>query len=476
MLLYNSTETIGGFMEAIKAYNILAVDDESSVLESVREILKSSPQFILETTTSAQSALKLVSENPRKFAIVLVDYLMPDMNGADLNRELLKINRDLILVMHSGDTTREALKESLLSGAVDFLEKGLPASELRKKIGMFCKKYEETIQTIEDEDLTPTSNEDLIQAAGMFGRSDELATVASMIQRAAILTTPILILGETGTGKEVVAKAIHNLSRRKSYNFIPVNMSAITSELFESQMFGHMKGSFTGAISNHQGHFKSANGGTIFLDEIGDMPLENQVKLLRVLQEKEVQMVGSTKPDKIDARVIAATNVNIYDAVHTGAFRKDLYYRLNIFPIELPPLRARPEDIKPLVLHFKKKYKGDKKVILMEVIRKFEKYKWPGNIRELEAEMQKLIEIIPDDKITLKHLDAKFFDEKNMNITDLTKYNYEEFKEFQRQQEIVYIQSQFKRFKSTREAASEGFKMPESSLRRKLSTFKINIK
>lgn len=301
MLLYNSTETIGGFMEAIKAYNILAVDDESSVLESVREILKSSPQFILKTTTSAQSAIKLISENPRKFAVVLVDYLMPDMNGADLNRELLKINRDLILVMHSGDTTREALKESLLSGAVDFLEKGLPASELRRKIGMFCKKYEETIQTIEDEDSTPTSNEDLIQAAGMFGRSDELASVASMIQRAAILTTPILILGETGTGKEVVAKAIHNLSRRKIYNFIPVNMSAITSELFESHMFGHIKGSFTGAISNHQGHFKSANGGTIFLDEIGDMPLENQVKLLRVLQEKEVQMVGATKPDKIVA-------------------------------------------------------------------------------------------------------------------------------------------------------------------------------
>ena len=461
-------------MGASKAYKILAVDDETRVLDSIREILKNNSEYVLETAESGLEAIRLIQKAPRKYAVILVDYLMPQMNGAETTKELLKINPDLLIAMHSGDISREALKESLLAGAVDFFEKGLPNSDLKQKIKAFCQKYEESIQALEEEE-TETSSESLIQSSGMFGASDELAIVAGKILKAAQIDTPILILGETGTGKEVVAKAIHRLSKRNNFNFIPVNMSAITSELFESQMFGHLKGSFTGAISNNIGHFKAANFGTIFLDEIGEMPIENQAKLLRVLQEKEVHAVGALKPEKINSRVVAATNVNIEEAVHDGLFRQDLYYRLNIFPIEIPPLRNRPKDIKSLVIHFKKKYKGEGKVILMEVIHKFEKYSWPGNIRELEAEVQKLIEIIPDNKITLKHLDSKFFDNKNLNTTDFTNYSYDEFKEMQKQTEVEYITSQFKRFKSRREAASEGFKMPVSTLRDRLQALNLKL-
>ncbi len=462
-------------MEAVKAYNILAVDDEARVLDSIREILKANSQFVLETASSGKEAISLIKKHPRKYAVVLVDYLMPDMNGAEVNRELLKINPDLILVMHSGDVSRDALKESLLSGAVDFLEKGLSAFELRRKVSAFCKKFEESTRSLEESEALQSTNEQLIQSTGMLGCSDELAKIASLIHRASKVDSPVLILGETGTGKEVVAKAIHRLSRRANLNFIPVNMSAITSELFESQMFGHLKGSFTGAIANHNGHFKAANGGTIFLDEIGDLPMENQAKLLRVLQEQEVQSVGAIRPEKINARIIAATNVDVEEAVRTGEFREDLFYRLHILPVRLPSLRERPEDIRSLVLHFKKKYKGDRKVILMEVIRKFESYKWPGNIRELEAEMQKLIEIIPDDKITVKHLDSKFFDEKNMHITTLGRYSYDEFKAYLRQLEIEYIENQRKRFKNVRRAAIEGFKVPESTLASRLKALDIKF-
>jgi two-component system nitrogen regulation response regulator NtrX len=460
-------------MQAYKAFNILAVDDEIEVLNSIREILTASPECILETVRSGKDALKLIQNSPKKYSVILVDYLMPDMNGAETTKEILKINPDLLIAMHSGDSSREALKESLLAGAVDFFEKGLPANELKQKIKAFCQKYEESIKSLEDEDVS--SNEEIIRSTGMFGVSEELSIVAKNIIRAAQVDTPILILGETGTGKEVVAKAIHKLSKRNNFNFIPVNMSAITTELFESQMFGHLKGSFTGAISNSIGHFKAANCGTIFLDEIGEMPLENQAKLLRVLQEKEVQAVGAIKPEKINSRVVAATNINIEDAVHTGRFRLDLFYRLNIFPIEIPPLRERSSDIRSLVIHFKKKYRGDNKTILMEVIHKFEKYKWPGNIRELESEVQKLVEIIPDQKITLKHLDSKFFEEKNLNITDITKLSYDEFKQHQKQLEVDYINAQFKRFKSTREAASDGFKIPESTLRGRLQALNLKI-
>lgn len=458
--------------------HLLAIDDESFVLDSIVDMLKEHSRILVETSNNAKDAIALISSHPAKYAVVLVDYLMPDMKGAELNRELLKINPDLIIAMHSGDSSREALKESLLSGAVDFIEKGLPASEFRAKILSFCQKFEETLENqLESifENSSQTDIEQTIQSVGMFGRSPEMLSVANKIKKAATVHSPVLITGESGTGKELVAKAIHNLSTRKSYNFIPVNMGAISHDLFESQMFGHLKGSFTGAIADKIGSFKAANHGTLFLDEIGDMRIDSQVKLLRALQEKEIQAVGANKPEKVDARIVAATNVNLDKAIKEGRFRQDLFYRLHVFPIQVPALRDRPQDIRSLVMHFKKKYRGEKKVFLMEVIRKFEQYRWPGNIRELESEMQKLIEITPEDKITLKHLDGKFFDESQMNVTDLTKLNYQEFKDRQKGEEINYIRSQLKRFGSTREAASEAFKTAESTIRSRINSLKIKM-
>lgn len=458
-----------------RGYNILVVDDEQAVLKSICDSLKIDERLSIDTVLNGREALKLVSKCPRKYAVILVDYLMPEMNGAELTKELLKINEDLVIAMLSGDTSRDALKQSLLSGAVDFLEKGLPVQEFRNKVLSFCKKYEAFFESCEEDELK-TSDEELIISTGMIGKSKSLAHLSSLIHRAANVTSNVLIYGESGTGKELVAKAVHNLSKRKNYNFVAVNMGAISPNLFESEMFGHIKGSYTGAMNDRIGYFKKANLGTIFLDEIGDMPLDQQVKLLRVLQEKEILPVGSNKVEKIDARVIAASNVDLEKAKNLGRFREDLFFRLSVFPLFVPALRDRPEDIKPLVLHFRKKYNGMKKVIFMEVIHKMAQYKWPGNIRELESEVQKLIEVIPDEKITLKHLDGKFFDESNFNSNEVSKLSYEEFKKYLKAQEADYLVNHIKKFKSLREAANEGLKIPLSTLQGKMEALNINLK
>ena len=461
-------------MESSKTLHILIIDDENEVVDSIRKSFSQDPSLQIEAALTGDDGVNLVKKNPRKFAVVLLDFLMPEKNGADVAKELLKINSDLIVVMHSGDTTRESVKESFKAGAVDFLEKGLSASELKSKVYSFCKKYEATIQTIEDVPVT-SSRTELIESAGLIGASDELAHVASLVHKAAQVDCSVLIQGESGTGKEVVAKSIHQLSKRNKYNFVPLNMGAITATLFESQLFGHLKGSFTGAMSDNLGSIRTANQGTLFMDEIGEMPKDQQAKILRVLQEKEVQAVGSNKIDKINARFVFTTNVDLEQAVADGSFRKDLFFRLNVFPILLPPLRERIKDIRPLVMHFKNKYKGQRKVILMEVIRQFEKYSWPGNIRELENEMQKLVEVIPDDKITLKHLDSKFFVAENVSGADLSQLNYQEFKDYARNLEANYIKKQVNRFKSLREAATEGLKISESTLRGRLVALNIKL-
>jgi DNA-binding NtrC family response regulator len=215
---------------------ILAIDDEPQVLTSIKDMLRSNSRIIVDTCTSATTAISLIRKYPRKYAVVLVDYLLPEMTGAELNRELLKINSDLVIAMHSGDTTRDALRKSLQAGAVDYLEKGISGHEFRAKIASFCKKYEEVIRSFE-EPLTLTEAEEHIKSIGMCGASPEMLSVANQVMAAARTNSNVIITGPSGTGKELVAKAIHNLSDRKNYNFIPVNMGAISRELFESQMF-----------------------------------------------------------------------------------------------------------------------------------------------------------------------------------------------------------------------------------------------
>jgi two-component system NtrC family response regulator len=294
-----------------------------------------------------------------------------------------------------------------------------------------------------------------------------------MVPKIARESANVLIQGETGTGKELVSKAIHNLSPRKNRQFIAINVGAFTDTLLESELFGHVKGAFTGAVENKIGKFKLADGGTLFLDEIGDMKLELQVKLLRVLQEGEFYPVGSNKPENVNVRIVAATHVNLEEAVKAGKFRQDLYYRLNILNIQVPALRERPQDIRPLVLHFQKKHRLTGKVFLMRAIRRMEKYGWPGNIRELEGEVQRLA-IVNDEAISDIHLSSKFFKVENLHTQEDQIASFEEIEMLKDRLEKRLIEESLKKSGKLTDAAGS-LNVPISTLHKKMKKHNLYL-
>lgn len=444
------------------AFNILVVDDEELALSTAKVVLEQEPEFVVHTASGASEAIRLVRSQPYLYAVVLLDLQMPEKDGAATAQELLAINPHLIVAINSGDYSRDALKKCFASGVVDFIEKDTDPEELRAKIRSFCKKFEETAQTF----VRPTlsDNEKLIQSLGMVGRSQGMVEIANLVQQAAPSDCTILIHGESGTGKELVARAIHKLSARRTRPFIAVNVAAIPENLLESDLFGHERGSFTGADRQKIGKFKVADGGTIFLDEIGDMKPDLQVKLLRVLQEGEISPVGSVAPQKIDVRIVAASHVDLDKAVAEGKFREDLFYRLNVLKIRIPPLRERPEDIQPLVAHFQRVFGGEKKTLLMKTIRYMERYHWRGNIRELENEMEKLMTIIPSNRIEPSHLSSKFFEGRTPSKLNDFDCTYEEFITLLEGHEKQYILNNILKSSSLREAAKHRMKVPWATI------------
>ena len=408
LLLRSRIKIPGGVL----VHNILLIDDDVAFSRMCANAFLDYPEFQIELIHNPLEALKQVRLFPWKYSVVLVDYLMPSLSGSETTTELLKINKYLIIAILSGDQTRDAIKLSHEAGVAKFLDKGESTTSLIEVIRGLCKKYEETTQVYYSE-VSKTKNEELINSIGMIGKSQGLADLAETITSYSRSSANVVIEGESGCGKELVARAIHNLSPRKNRPFIGINVGNLREELFESELFGHKKGAFTGAINDKVGVFKLANGGTLFLDEIGDLKKELQVKLLRVLQEGEFYPVGSNLKEKVDVRVIAASHVNLPKAVKDGRFREDLFFRLNILKIKVPALRERPDDLRPLVIFFQRKYGFSSKVFLMSAIKKLEAYAWPGNIRELEAEMQRLQVVVKGDRIEPIHLDPKFFLEEN---------------------------------------------------------------
>ena len=457
--------------QLLNKYQILIVDDEEQIISSVKSILADLPQIEVVAVNSANAAIELIQKQSHRFAVVLMDYKLPDQSGAEVTKAILKINPYQIVAMYSGDESREAAVDSWRSGAVDFIEKRASPEVTRDKINLCLQKYIETAEVFQE--ATPSENRTLIESVGLSGSSAEMAKVATLIIKAASVDATVLITGESGVGKEEVAKAIHRLSKRNNMNFVSENMTAIPHELFESTLFGHVKGSFTGATDNRIGHFKAANGGSIFLDEIGDMRLDQQVKLLRVIQSGEFRPVGSNKLEKVNVRIIAATNKNLEEAVNKKEFRDDLFYRLNIIRIHIPPLRDRIEDIRPLVENYKK-IKKSNKVILMEVIKKFEKHSWPGNIRELYSELLRLFEFFNDEpRITLKHIDSKFFNETKISAKQKTELTLEELQKQHEIDEINLIKYHIKNHDSLRDAATEGLKCPYPTMYSRMKKLKM---
>ena len=454
-------------------FRILAIDDEAMALETVRLVLVSETDIEMQTTNSFEEAIRLVRAEPNGFAVILIDFKMPKMDGAQLTRALLTINPNLQIVMHSGDLRRETLKASYAAGIRDFIDKDTDPVEFRARIRQLCRKFEDTVQTFEPQDL-PDENEKLIRSINMIGKSKVLADVATLVHQVASSTCNVLVHGESGTGKELVARAIHRNSSRRQKPFVAINVGAIADNLIESDLFGHERGAFTGAEKAKVGKLKLADGGTLFLDEIGDMKLELQVKLLRFLQEGEIQPVGSVRSEKVDVRVVAATHVDLEEAVRIGKFREDLFYRLNVVKISIPPLRERPEDIKPLIAHFQSAFRGEHKTILMKTIRYLEHYQWKGNIRELENEMERLMTIVPASRIEPDHLSSKFFADQHHRSTQLFDRSYPEFVAWLEGKEREYLLANLAKSSSLRDAVKNRLKAPLGTIHGRLQ--KLGIK
>jgi DNA-binding NtrC family response regulator len=380
---------------------VLVVDDEKSILTLLEDALT---QWGYQVTAAGTAAEALTALRTQVFDAALSDVRMPDMSGLDLLREIKKRDESIEVVIMTGYPTISSAVEALKEGAYDYLSKPLILDELRHLMQRlmerrFLRGEVQTLRMRLGEELTVNE---------LIGGSAGMVRVKEIIGKVAVTDSPVLIEGESGTGKELVAAAIHRLSSRAKGPFIPVNCSAIPRDLLESEFFGHVRGAFSGAVADALGLFRGANEGTIFLDEIAELPPELQVKLLRVLQEMQVRPVGSTKAHPVDVRVIAATNRNLEQAMKSGSFRQDLFYRLNVIRVTLPPLRERREDIPALVNHFirrfNKRFRRDVRGITQDAVSALSAYDFPGNVRELENLIERAFAMGTRESLTLADL------------------------------------------------------------------------
>ena len=387
---------------------ILVVDDEAEIRRSLRMILEYEGYDVQEAS-SGPEAIALVEREPPDLAFL--DIKMPGMDGLETLEKIRGSNESLPVVIVSGHGTVSTAVEATKLGAFDFIEKPLASERVLV-----------TIRNALDRTRLQDENRSLKRAVEarhqMVGESVSLRQIWDAIKRAAPTNATVLLLGESGVGKELVARSIHRNSLRSRERFVQVNCAAIPEELIESELFGHEKGSFTGATEKQIGKFEQADRGTIFLDEVGDMSAKTQAKVLRVLQEQEVERLGSARTIKVDVRVIAATNKNLEDAIARGEFREDLYFRLNVIPILVPPLRDRREDIPALVQHFARltgeEHNLKPKRFEARAMEVLQRYRWRGNIRELRNTVERVMIMAPDDLIRVEDLPAEVRGEQQL--------------------------------------------------------------
>jgi two-component system response regulator AtoC len=372
---------------------ILVADDEAAVREVLSDVLADTYEVL--AASSGEEALGHVARaHPN---LVLLDLRMPGMSGMETLEELRKRDADVPVVVLTATTSYQTAVEAMRLGAADYLAKPFEVDELRHVI-------ERTLatQNLYNEVRYHRSNLQRPQQTEMIGNSPRMLEVFQRIRQVADTPSTVLITGESGTGKELVARALHMGSNRRDAPFIALNCAAIPENLIEAELFGHEKGAFTSATGKRIGHFELADNGTLFLDELGDLALATQAKILRVLQEREFTRVGGNRPIQVDVRLIAATNHELEDSIRDGTFREDLYYRLAVFPIHLPPLRERPEDILPITEHFLRSRtapgQGPKR-LSREAAEIMAAYPWPGNIRELENVVEQLNILVPGEVV-----------------------------------------------------------------------------
>jgi len=381
---------------------ILVVDDERGMREFLNIMLQKEG-YGVTSAGSGKEALEYISQ--KTFDIVITDIRMPDITGIDIIKTVKESTPETIVIMITAYASTETAVEAMKQGAYDYITKPFKIEEIKLIVRNALEKRrlreENLILKKKIEEWTATGF-----IGGIVGKSPSVIRIIELMVKIADSPSNVLITGESGTGKELIARAIHHYSYRKDRPFVAINCSAIPEGLFESELFGHIKGAFTGAIANKEGIFESAHGGTIFLDEIGDIPQSFQVKLLRVLDDKIIKRVGGNQEIKIDVRIVAATNKDLKKAIAEGTFREDLFYRLDVIPIEMPPLRERKEDISLLIEHFLSKFNRilgrEVKSTSPDAMERLVNHSWKGNVRELENVIERAVTLGSGPVIDLK--------------------------------------------------------------------------
>lgn len=380
---------------------ILVVDDEQGLCTGLQEALRRERHDV-EATTDPRTALKLASAS--FYNLVIADIKMPGMSGMELLSKVRERHQATLFILMTAYGSVESAVAAMKEGAYDYLPKPIDMKRLR----VLVQKAIEFQAVVAENSQLRSRLEKTLQPNLPIGESEVMRTVSHLIAEVAGSDVTVLIEGESGTGKEIVARAIHEQSARRSKPFISVNCAALAEQLLEAELFGHVKGAFTGAVASKPGRFQLADGGTLFLDEIGDLSPKGQGDLLRVLEESAFQMVGGSELIRINVRVIVATNKNLQSAVAEGKFREDLFYRLQIVPIVMPPLRERAEDI-PLLIeaffdHFTAKHKRRRKRMSAEALQLCQRFPWPGNVRQLRNAIERLVITCPETVVEVKHL------------------------------------------------------------------------
>jgi DNA-binding NtrC family response regulator len=421
---------------------ILVVDDEMIVCESCQRILEEEG-YEVEIALSGKEAFEKMKAHP--FDIVITDLKMPGIGGMEILRTFRKEYPDSIIIMITGFSTVETAVEAMKLGAFDYIPKPFTPDEVSIVVKKAIEKKSLMLENI-------YLRQELQEKYGfhnIVGKSKKMQEIYRIIAKVAMTDSTVLITGQSGTGKELIARAIHFNSPRREKQFVPVDCAVLSENLLESELFGHVRGSFTGAVTTKPGLFEVADGGTVFLDEVGNISLSIQAKLLRVLQEREFTPVGGTKAKKVDIRLIAATNKDLEKMIKEEVFREDLYYRLNIVPLYLPALKERQEDIPLLAVHFLKKYAEEMgkaiKGFTPEAMERLMRYPWPGNVRELENVIERTVVMIDDEMIRVEHLILPGQQEKDIleNQIPMTSGELKEIKKQVREKAVEEIERAF---------------------------------
>jgi len=441
---------------------ILLAEDEKITRKSLTDILTVEKYEVVSFGNGSQTYESLKKND---FDVIITDIRLPGMNGIDILKNAKELNPKIIVIIITAYASVETAIEALKFGAYDYLIKPFSPEQLLSAL-----KHIEQLKLVLSENEKLKNRIALLEDKAIIGSSEKVKSFMDTIKTIAPQDYTVLIRGESGTGKELCARTIHNFSARRNKNFIAINCAVIPETLIESELFGHEKGAFTGAIKKHIGYFEKANEGTLFIDDIDDLPYNMQVKLLRVLQEKEISRVGSTESIPIDVRIICASKVDLKQKVEEKQFREDLYYRLNIIPILLPTLRERKEDIPELLIHFLKKHGGEDKIQFLtnDIYLTLQKYNWPGNIRELENITERIIALSPDNFINQTVFEPLINSSHNTEQDKNAFKHYENYDQYISNKEKEIINWALERAANNVTAAAKILRIPRTTLRSKM--------